>query len=50
MRLLRGVVDGRSQAELAEEEGISPSAVSQRMRKDGLAVVVAADELLEGVR
>ena len=50
VRLLRGVVDGRSQAELAEEEGISPSAVSQRMRKDGLAVVVAADELLEGVR
>jgi hypothetical protein len=50
LRLLRGVVDGRSQAELAEEEGISPSAVSQRMRNDGLAVVVAADELLGGLR
>ncbi|MET0839079.1 MAG: SatD family protein, partial [Marmoricola sp.] len=35
LRLLRGVLDGRSQVELAEEEGISASAVSQRMRKDG---------------
>ena len=50
LRLLRGTVDGRSQAELADDEGISASAVSQRMRNDGLAVIVAADELLEGVR
>jgi hypothetical protein len=49
LRLLRGVLDGASQADLAEAEGISASAVSQRMRKDGLAVVVAADELLRGV-
>jgi SatD family (SatD) len=49
LRLLRGTVDGTSQAELAEAEGISASAVSQRMRKDGLAVIVAADELLRGV-
>ena len=49
LRLLRGVLDGASQAELAESEGISASAVSQRMRNDGLAVIVAADELLSGV-
>ncbi len=49
LRLLRGTVDGRTQAQLAEDEAISASAVSQRMRNDGLAVVVAADELLRGV-
>ena len=32
--------------QLAADEGISPSAVSQRVRHDGLAVIVAADELL----
>lgn len=48
-RLLRGVVDGISQAELAAAERISASAVSQRMRNDGLAVILAADELLRGV-
>ncbi len=50
LRLLRGTLAGRTQAELAAEEGISPSAVSQRVRHDGLAVVVAADELLRSVR
>ncbi len=46
LRLLRGTLAGRSQTQLAEEESISASAVSQRMRNDGLAVIVAADELL----
>ncbi|MET0520637.1 MAG: SatD family protein [Jiangellaceae bacterium] len=50
LRLLRGILDGSSQAELATAEGVSASAVSQRMRHDGLAVIVAADELLKGVR
>lgn len=49
LRLLRGTIDGVSQAVLAEQEGISASAVSQRIRHDGLAVVLAADELLRGV-
>jgi hypothetical protein len=49
-RLLSGLLDGRTQAELAEQEGVSPSAVSQRVRSDGLAVVVAATRLLEDVR
>jgi hypothetical protein len=50
LRLLRGTLAGRTQAQLATDEGISASAVSQRMRNDGLAVVVAADELLRKVR
>jgi hypothetical protein len=49
LRLLRGVLDGHSQVELAEAEEISASAVSQRVRHDGLAVIVAADELLRKV-
>ncbi len=50
VRLLRGALAGRSQADLAEDEGVSPSAVSQRFRNDGLAVIQAADDLLRGVR
>jgi len=50
LRLLRGTIAGRSQAELAEDEAISASAVSQRVRNDGLAVIVAAGELLRRVR
>lgn len=49
LRLLRGLLAGRTQVELAEDEGISPSAVSQRVRNDGLAVIVAADEMLREV-
>lgn len=50
LRLLRGTLAGRSQVELAREEGVSPSAVSQRMRNDGLAAILVADELLGGVQ
>jgi hypothetical protein len=49
LRLLRGTLAGRTQTELATEEAISASAVSQRVRNDGLAVIVAADELLRRV-
>lgn len=48
-RVLARMVAGASQAAIAEAEGISASAVSQRVRGDGLAVVVAAQELLEGL-
>jgi hypothetical protein len=41
--ILRGLLSGHTQREIAEELGISPSAVSQRVRSDGLAAVVAAD-------
>jgi hypothetical protein len=47
--LLRGLLAGRSQGEIAEEEEISASAASQRVRNDGLGVIVAADELLRRI-
>ena len=50
LRLLRGALLGHTQAELAAEEGISASAVSQRMRHDGLGVVLATDVMLREVR
>ncbi|MGG5257608.1 SatD family protein [Phycicoccus avicenniae] len=49
-RLLRGLMDPRTtQAELAEREGVSASAVSQRVRADGIGAVLAAHELLRGL-
>jgi DNA-binding NarL/FixJ family response regulator len=47
--VLRGLLSGRTQREIAEDEAISASAVSQRVRHDGLAVLVAAEELLGGI-
>jgi predicted transcriptional regulator len=41
--VLRGLLAGRTQRELADELGISPSAVSQRVHGEGLAALVAAD-------
>ena len=49
LRLLGGLLRGTAQADLAQAEGISASAVSQRVRHDGLAVVVAADERMRRV-
>ena len=50
IRLLRGLMDPlTTQSELAAREGISPSAVSQRVRADGIGVVLAAHELLRGL-
>ena len=45
MSVLDGLLRGRQQQEIADELGISPSAVSQRIRADGLGVLLAADEL-----
>lgn len=50
LSVLRGLLDGRTQREIAEAEGVSASAISQRVRADGLAVVVAAEELLGRIR
>jgi hypothetical protein len=44
--VLRGLLAGTTQRVLAEELGISASAVSQRVRADGLAALVAADQEL----
>lgn len=49
LRILQGLLDGLSQRDLAEELGVSPSAVSQRVRHDDLAALVAQDALLRGV-
>ena len=44
--VLRGLLAEETQRDIADALGISPSAVSQRVRGDGLAAVVAADERL----
>ncbi|CAM3697683.1 SatD family protein [Nocardioides zeicaulis] len=49
MSVLDGLLRGRQQQEIADELGISPSAVSQRVRGDGMGVLLAADELLRGL-
>jgi hypothetical protein len=48
--VLRGLLSGRTQREIAEKEDVSPSAVSQRVRHDGLAALVASERLLGEVR
>jgi DNA-binding NarL/FixJ family response regulator len=48
--VLRGLLSGRTQREIAEKEGVSASAVSQRVRNDGLAALVASERLLGGLR
>ncbi|MFL6079255.1 MAG: SatD family protein [Ornithinibacter sp.] len=50
VRLLRGLMDPHTtQSELASLEGISASAVSQRVRTDGIGAVLAAEDLLRGL-
>jgi hypothetical protein len=50
VRLLRGLMDPHTtQSELATLEGISASAVSQRVRADGIGAVLAAQDLLRGL-
>ena len=44
LSVLRDLMAGASQREIAERLGVSPSAVSQRVRSDGLAALVSADE------
>lgn len=50
LSVLRGLLGGRTQQEIAAALSISPSAVSQRVRADGLATVVSAHDLLTGTR
>lgn len=46
MSVLDGLMRGRRQQDIADDLHISPSAVSQRIRSEGLGVVLAADKLL----
>ena len=49
LSVLRGLLVGESQRDLAEALEISPSAVSQRVRADGLAAIIAAHDLTRGM-
>ncbi|WP_068397840.1 SatD family protein [Kribbia dieselivorans] len=46
VRILRRLMTGEAQVRIAAAEGISPSAVSQRIRSDGLAVIALSHDLL----
>lgn len=50
LSVLHGLLWGKPQQEIAEAEGVSASAVSQRVRSDGLGVIVAAHAMLQQVR
>lgn len=43
LRLLRGLLLGRTQRDLADEEEISPTAVSRRVHRDGLEELLTID-------
>jgi hypothetical protein len=45
-RILAGRLDGRTQKGIAAQEGITPSAVSQRVRGDGIGVAMEAMRML----
>jgi hypothetical protein len=50
LSVLAGMLAGMTQKEIAADLGVTASAVSQRVRRDGLAAVVRADELLGRLR
>ncbi len=49
LRILRGLMTGRTKKELAAAEGISASAVSQRVGRDGLDLIVVASQYLRSL-
>jgi len=50
LSVLRDLMAGTSQREIAERLGVSPSAVSQRVRSDGLAALVSAAETMGAIQ
>jgi hypothetical protein len=50
MRILKGLMNNQSKKQLAAEEGITPSAVSQRAGRDGLDLIILASQYLRSVR
>ncbi|MEE2853360.1 MAG: SatD family protein [Actinomycetota bacterium] len=49
LRIVRGLMTGRTKKELAADEGITPSAVSQRASRDGLDLIVVASQYLRSL-
>jgi len=49
LSVLRGLLSGRTQREIADEEGVSASAISQRVRHGGIGVVVSMSEWMEAL-
>ena len=47
--VVRELLEGRTQREISAQLGVSASALSQRVRRDGLAVMVRAENLLAEV-
>lgn len=50
LSVLAGMLAGMSQKDIAADLGVTASAVSQRVRRDGLGALVRADELLGELR
>ena len=50
LRILKGLMEGRTKKALAAAEGISASAVSQRAGRDGLDLIVLTSEYLRRLR
>jgi len=46
LSVLSGMLDGMSQQEIADQVEVTPSAVSQRVRRDGIAAILRIDDLL----
>ncbi|MGF2945456.1 SatD family protein, partial [Mycobacterium sp. Lab-001] len=49
LRIVKGLMTGRTKKELAAAEGISASAVSQRASRDGLDLLVVASRYLRSL-
>lgn len=49
LRILGGLMAGRSKSEIARTEGVSASAVSQRTQRDGLDVIIAASAMIREI-
>ena len=48
-RIVKALLDNRTKKDIAAAEGISPSAVSQRVGLDGLDLIVLASQYLRSV-
>jgi hypothetical protein len=49
LRIVQGLMNSKTKKQLAADEGISPSAVSQRAGRDGLDLIVLASQYLRGL-